>query len=83
MQSEVMDLGDKVFKSSPFARKTMKISAYTSDEAAESVSGAAHGDSVAIAADLFQFKGVMAAHRPALPGAVDHLPAIGRRRSQS
>jgi len=25
MQSEVMDLGDKVFKSSPFARKTMKI----------------------------------------------------------
>ena len=38
MQSEVMDLGDKVFKSSPFARKTMKISAYTSDEAAESVS---------------------------------------------
>ena len=39
--------------------------------------GAAHGDSVAVAADLLQFKGVVAAHRPALAGAIDHLPAVG------
>ena len=39
--------------------------------------GAAHGDPVVEAANLLQFKGLVAAHRPALAGAIDHFPAIG------